>query len=340
MLVTTSYGTTATGQTANLYTVTNAQGASFTASDYGATLYSVRVPDAQGNFLDVALAHAGLGGYEKNAPGFGATVGRNANRIAGAGFELNGTTHHLSANEGANNLHSGPFPWFERMWQLSSSDERSVTFGLLSNAGDQGFPGEVSVHVTYTLDDENRLTIYYSAMPTEPTVINLTNHTYWNLEGHAYGSVDAHKLQVDASRYTPTDEALIPTGELRDVADTPFDLREDKVLGDILRAVPGGLDHNFCLDSGVGIAHAARLVAGESGIALDVFTDLPGIQVYTAGGLADMRGKDGAAYGRFAGVALETQYWPDAIHHNDWPQPVFGPTHPFVSTTVFAFSLA
>lgn len=334
------FSTTSFGDAASLYLLSNEQGMVVGVTDFGACLVSAHVLDVNGNHLDVALGHAGVIGYERNGEALGATIGRNANRIAGASFELDGVRHQLEANEGPNNLHSGPHPWFERMWDLTNLSDDSVTLGLLSRAGDQGFPGEVSAHVTYRISDDNQLTVFFSALSAQPTIINMANHTYWNLNGHASGTVADHVLHVQADRYIPVDQQLIPTGELAPVDNTPFDLRAGRLLGDCFEGLPGGFDHNFCLPTDGTLKHAARLVGGRSGIALDVSTDACGIQVYTAGMLDLPAGKDGARYGAFTGVALETQYWPDAIHHPDWPQPVHGPDRPFVSTTIYAFSLA
>ena len=334
------YGRTPDGHDTHLYLLSNAQGMTVAATDFGACLVSVRVPDKEGNLLDVVLAHQGQRGYEHNPMGFGATVGRHANRIARATFDLGGKAYHLAANEGHNSLHSGPDLWFQRLWELAEVADDHVTFGLVSPDGDQGFPGEVEARATYTLSEDNRVTVRYEALPSCQTVISMTNHAYWNLNGHASGKVLGHSLAVDAKAYLPTDQENIPLGEVAPVEGTVFDVRKPVVLADVLDALPRGFDHNFCLQQEGVVAHAARMVGDRSGIALDVTTDAPGLQVYMAGWLDDMRGKDGASYGRFSGVALEAQRWPDAIHHPDWPSPVYGPERPFSQTTVFAFSIA
>lgn len=335
-----AFGTLADGADAHLYLLSNEHGMTVAATDFGACLVAVRVPDAQGNIVDVVLGHAGLRGYEHNPMGFGATVGRNANRIAGASFEICGKQCHITANEGANSLHSGPDLWFERPWELVEAANDHVTFGLLSASGDQGFPGEVRARATYQLDDENVLTVRYEATTDEPTVLNMTNHTYWNLDGHASGTILGQGLAVDAESYTPTRADNIPTGEVAAVDGTPFDLRNIRRMGDLLDDLPRGLDHNFCLGRTGELAHAARLESSRSGICMDLSTDAPGLQVYMAGWLDDMAGKDGAAYGRFAGVALEPQCWPDSIHHADWTPVVHDADHPFAQTTRFAFGIA
>lgn len=332
------FGTTDDGAEAHLHILTNSRGMAVCVTDLGACLVSVKVPDKRGNLVDVALGWGGAQGYEHNDGALGATVGRVANRIAGAGFELDGTTYTLAANEGANSLHSGPYMWYERLWELTNASDHQVTFGLYSRAGDQGYPGGVSAHVTYRLSDDNVLTIFQSALPDMRTPINLTNHSYWNLNGHASGDVLGHSLAVHADSYLAVDDQNIPLGDPVDVAGTPFDLREPRVLADCVKHLPHGYDHNFCLALTGKVQGCARLVGDRSGIVMDMATDAPGVQVYTGYHLALEAAKDGASYDAFAGVALEPQGWPDAIHHEDWPEIVHAPDWPFTSTTTFAFS--
>ncbi len=332
----TSFGTTETGREAHLFTLENEAGMSVTLTDMGACVVSVRVPDAHGGRPDVCLGYDGLADYEHNGACFGALVGRNANRIAGASFELGGTTCRLAAVEKGNSLHSGPHMYFERLWTASRTTDDSVTFNLVSRRGDQGFPGAVDVNVTYTLTADNQLRVSYEATPDDKTIINLTCHAYWNLNGHASGSVLDHTFQLEADAYTPTRDDLIPTGEVAPVEGTPYDFRAPKRLGDDIAEVPGGYDTNFVLKNGERLERACTLVGNRTGIALDVLTDSPGLQVYTAGGL-DCLGRDGVHYGNFDGVALETQFFPDAIHHKNFPQPVYDKGHAFKFATVFAF---
>ena len=334
------YGLTEGGQETHLYVLSNSTGATVAMTDLGACLVSVRVMDKGGNPLDVVLAHKGPRGYEHNPMGFGATVGRHANRIAGGSFELDGVDYQLTTNEGRNSLHSGPDLWFQRMWSVKEAEDDHVTFELESPDGDQGFPGAVTARATYALSDDNQLTVHYEGMPSARTIISMTNHTYWNLNGHASGDVLGHTLSVAADGYLPTDDENIPLGNVAPVDGTVFDLREPVVLRDVLTDLPRGFDHNLCLAGEGTMTHVARLASEQSGIVLDVDTDAPGLQVYMAGWLDDMQGKDGASYGWFSGIALETQYWPDAIHHSDWPSPIFEPGHPYEQTTIFAFSVA
>lgn len=341
-LATLPFTTLSDGSDAHLYLLSNAHGMTVGLTDVGASVFSVRVPDREGNLLDVALGHAGPRGYERADSLMGTTVGRVANRTAGARFELDGRTYLLAANEHANNNHSGPDLWSTRIWEVSDTSDHAVTFRLLSPAGDQGFPGEAKALVTYRLTDDDRLIVLHQAKLATRTPMNLTNHTYWNLDGHASGNVLGHTLAVDATRYLPTDAENIPTGERRSVEGTPFDLREGQRLGNCLDSLPMGYDHCFCLrgtDDGP-VAHAARLEGERSGIVLDVLTDAPGLQVYMAGWLNIPHAKDGARYEQFGGVALEAQHWPDSIHHPTWPSVVYGPERPFSQTTTFAFSMA
>ena len=334
------FGLTTDGREAHLYVLSNASGMTVAVTEVGASVVGVRVPSAHGDLLDVALGHASARAYERAHALIGATVGRVANRTAKARFTLDGCEYQLAVNENANNNHSGPDMWSGRFWELADTGNSHVTFALHSPDGDQGFPGEVTMRVTYELTDDNQLIVRHEATPEARTPINVTNHTYWNLDGHASGSTLEHSLSIDAACYLPANDENIPTAGPTPVEGTPFDLREARVLSDVVRDLPYGLDHNFCLrtDDDGPLVHAARLVGESSGIVLDVLTDAPGLQVYMAGWLDRPAEKDGAAYGQFGGVALETQHWPDTLHHADWPSVIYGPERPFSQTAVFAFS--
>lgn len=336
--VTLPFGRTEQGEPAHLHLISNANGMVVGVTDVGASLVVAKVPDAHGGLVDVVLGWGGAAGYAHNDGALGATVGRVANRIAGACFTLDGTEHQLAANEGANSLHSGPDTWYERLWTLSDASDRRLTFELESPAGDQGYPGAVSAHVTYRLSEDNVLTIYQSALPEVRTPISMTNHAYWNLDGHASGDVCGHLLSVDAEHYLPVDGENIPTGVVASVAGTTFDLRKSRKIGACLEELKGGYDHNFCLGTDGRVRHAVRLASPSSGIVMDMATDAPGVQVYTGFYLDIAHAKDGASYGAFSGVALEPQGWPDAIHHEDWPSIVHSPQRPFVATTTYSFS--
>lgn len=300
------FGTVEAGDV-HLHLLSNETGAVVGVSDFGASLVCCRVPDGKGNFPDVLLGYSGVAGYCEDLYGFGAIIGRCANRIAGASFELAGSSYRLAANDGPNSLHSGPHLWSKRLWKATRAIGDSVTFELTSRKGDQGFPGQVRVQVTYSLAKDNQLAIDYHAQPTEATIINLSSHAYWNLNGHASGGVLDHSLQIEATCYTPLVDH-IPTGEVAPVAGTPYDFRTARPLGACLDQLPGGYDDNFCLDNDGRLAKAARLTGDKTGITMDVLTDAPGLQLFTADFLSIAQAKDGAAYGPFCGVSLETQY--------------------------------
>lgn len=330
------FGTAPTGEAVHLYELGNDNGIRVGITDLGANLVSCHVPDGRGNFPDVLLGHAGAAGYLGDNSNLGAIVGRCANRIANASFEVGGTSYRLAANDGTHSLHSGPHKWSERLWKVANRSDSSITFELTSRKGDQGFPGSVQATVTYKLTGDNQLSVAFKAIPSEATIINLTSHAYWNLNGHAAGSVLNHTLQLAATTYTPM-EQHIPTGEIAPVTGTPYDFTSARTIGAELEALPGGYDDNFCLGNKGRVAHAAHLVGDVTGITLDVLTDAPGIQIYTADYFDVPWAKGGVHYGAFAGLALETQYYPDAIHFKNFPQPVFTPSRPFVSKTIFAF---
>jgi aldose 1-epimerase len=344
------FGTTHTGSPTHLYRMKNANGMEVDVTDLGACVVAVRVPDRDGKLVDVALGYDEVAQYEHNKRVLGGIVGRCANRIAGAAFELDGRTYRLTANEGQNTLHGGRDMWFERLWDGAiigkKGDRRkgasadTVIFGLLSPDGDQGFPGELDVRVTYRLTDQNELKITYDAQPGLQTIVNLTNHTYWNLNGHDSGSVLGHTLQVVAERYTPTDAGLIPTGTKVSVAGTPFDFRAPKRLDRDLSEGLNNYDQNFLLGCNGHVEQVATLVGDKSGIRMTLHTSTPALQVYTGLHLDVENGKAGASYGSYAGIALETQFTPDAINHPEFRQPIFSPEYPFHSRTTYAFDLA
>ena len=343
------FGTTRTGQPTHLYRLKNATGMEVDVSDLGASIVSVRVPDEDGELVDVALGFDDPARYEHNTHAMGGIVGRCANRIAGASFELDGRTFELTANEGENTLHGGCDMWYERLWDGAmvgrKGDRRrganadTVIFGLFSPDGDQGFPGDVDVRVTYKLSDDNELVITYDAQPSLPTVVNLTNHAYWNLNGHDSGEVLGHLLHVAAECYAPTSAARIPNGRIVNVGGTPFDFRLPKAIGRDLVGRITNYDHTLLLGNDGRFRHVATLTGEKSGIVMDVLTDMPSIQVYTAQPLMAEGAKEGAVYRPYGGVALETQFVPDAVHNNAFKQPVFTPERPCHSRTTYRFSV-
>lgn len=338
------FGNLTDGTQVYAYTLDNGMGMTVKVMEYGAAILEINVP-AKNGVVDVLLAHESLKGYEDNGSAHGATVGRNANRIGNARFELNGKVYELDKNDGKNNLHGGFNRWYERMWQMSESEDEenaSVTFSLLSPDMDQGFPGEVSIAVTYTLTADNELIIHYNGVSDQDTIINMTNHSYFNLEGHGAGSICNHIVYIKSDYFTETDSELIPTGKLIPVAGTPLDFNVEKPIGQDIDAdyealkFGSGYDQNWVLDNNGEVELAATLYSPVTGILMEVYTDLPGIQMYT-GNFLDDAGKDGAVYTRNSGVALETQYFPDAINHDNFKKPIVKAGEEYDTTTVYKF---
>ena len=325
-------------QGATLYTITGG-GLTAVVSDLGATLVRLMVPDASGKEADVVLGHDTAKGYLEGTGFLGATVGRSANRIAGASFTLGGKTYTMAANEGPNNLHSGPDCYHTRLWTLAEQTGHSVKLALDSPNGDQGMPGNARIFVTYALDDDGGLHIVYDGECDQDTIFNMTNHSYFNLAGHQHPEkAISQVLSLPGRHFCPDDAESIPTGERRDVAGTPMDFRSPKPICQDIDAdyeplhLQGGYDHNwevFCNP-------CAILSDPVSGRTMAVSTDCPGIQFY-AGNFLDETGKGGVYYGKRSGVALETQFYPDALHHPDWPQPITRAGEKYRSETVYRF---
>lgn len=334
------FGNLPTGEEVSLYTIF-CGGITASITDYGANLVKLLVPDHNGVVADVVLGYDDAQGYRTaNGACLGATVGRNANRIAGSAFVLGRKTYSLTPNENSNNLHSGPDFYFQRMWKLISLTDTAVTLELHSPNGDQGFPGNADIRVTYELDSAGGLHIIYDAISDRDTVFNLTNHSYFNLAGqeHTDKAMD-QILSIPGRFFNPDDAQGIPTGELRKVEGTPMDFRVPKTIGRDIGEdyeslhLQGGYDHNwevFCNP-------CAILSDPVSGRSMAVSTDCPGIQFYS-GNFLDEIGKGGIHYGKRAGVALETQFYPDSIHHPEWPQPIVKAGEKYHSETVYRFT--
>ena len=330
-----NFGILPTGEQASLYTIT-CGALTATVTDYGAHLVSLWVPDKDGNLADVVLGHDDANGYRTGKAFLGATVGRNANRIGGASFTLNGETVQIPVNENSNNLHSGPDYYHLRMWEVVSHSETSITLRLVSPDGDQGFPGRAIMDVTYELDPNGGLHIVYEGDCDKDTVFNLTNHSYFNLAGHDKGSAMDQLLTIPGQHFTPADAQSIPTGELRHVDGTPMDFRTPKAIGRDIEEdyeclkLQGGYDHNWEVCGNP----CAILQDPTSGRTMKVYTDLPGLQFY-AGNFIDETGKGGTYYGKRSGIALETQFYPDALHNPDWAQPIVKAGEHYHSETVY-----
>lgn len=323
------FGNLPDGQVAYRYTI-SCGGLTAAVTNYGAALVSLLVPDRDGKVADVVLGCDDVSGYN-NFSYLGATVGRNANRIKNARFELEGETWSLPSFMGPHNLHSGPDAFHRRLWTLERLTENSVTFFLNSPHLDQGFPGNAPIRVSYTLENPSSLKISYDASCDRLSVFNMTNHSYFNLAGHERWELARKQiLTIPSERYTVCDWMNIPTGELRSVAGTALDFRTPKAVGKSIRGFFRGYDHNFeVLENPCAVLHDPG-----SGRTMSVSTDCPGLQVYTPGGLRVV-GKGGVHYGKYPAVCLETQFFPDAVNHPQWAQPF---TRDYHSQTVFSFS--
>jgi len=356
---TSDFGTTDDGRAVTRIDLISPDGSGASLCDLGAAVLEVRVPDRDGRLANVVLAHRDLAGYLGNAPYFGVIVGRCANRIGGAAFELDGRTQRLAPNEGPNQLHGGPAGFHARIWDLDPgaavADEAraAVTLRLVSQDGDQGYPGRVDVAATLAWTARRELHVVLEARCDAPTPLNLAHHGYWNLAGEGEGTVDDHRLTVRADAYLPVGDGLLPTGELRPVAGTPFDLRNGPRLGDVLRAddpqlgLGRGLDHCYVIDRGGAdgaaaddVREAAVLHHPASGRTLRLATTEPGLQVY-AGGYLDggVVGRSGRRYRQGDGLALEPQRFPDAVHHPHFPSVVLRPGEVYRQRSVFALAV-
>lgn len=338
------FGTTKCGRDVYAYTLSNANGMQAKMINFGAILVSLNVPDQNGVLADVVLGYDTLEGYYGNGSFFGATIGPSANRIAGACFEIDGQTYHLDANDGENNLHSHiEEGYHKRVWDVTEGTD-CITFTVEGADGEMGFPGNKKVSITYSLSEDNALKLSYHGSSDAKTILNLTNHTYFNLSGHKAGSIEDHLLQINASYYTPVAPGSIPTGKIAPVAGTPMDFTQRKPIGQDINAsceqlkIGQGYDHNFVIDDADGtLREIARAEDPKSGRAMKVFTDLPGVQFYAGNCIGKETGKEGASYGPRMGFCLETQYYPDHIHHANFPQALFGPARDYASVTVYRF---
>lgn len=338
------FGKTAEGVPVDLFVLTNGHGLVAKIMSYGATLIEVQAPDRNGKLADVVLGLDDLAGYLKGHPCMGSTVGRFANRIAKAQFTLNGVVYPLAKNSGANHIHGGPTGFLKRVWKgevVDAAEGAAARLAYVSADGEEGYPGTLKVTVTFTLTENDELRIDYAATTDKDTVLNLTNHSYFNLAGAGEGDVRGHILTLAADRYTLVDDALIPTGEIAPVAGTPLDFTQPTPIGARIDALTktGGYDHNFVLNSGgKSLARAARVEEPKSGRVLEVWTTEPGVQLYTANKMKDFKGKRGSVYGKNAGFCLETQHYPDSPNKPNFPTTVLKAGEKFASTTVFKFS--
>ena len=312
-------------------------------TNYGAALVKLNVPDKEGKLRDVVLGYDDVTGYEKGGGSFGAPVGRNANRIGGAVITIQDKTYELEKNDNGNNLHSGTTYYNKRIWNVGEKTDSKIEFVLHSPDGDQGYPGTLDMHVTYELTEDNELRLIYDAVPDQDTIINMTNHSYFNLDGHDSGNVLKELVTLDADYFTRADAQSIPTGELVDVTGTPMDFRMPRALGEAIDAdyeavrLGKGYDHNWVLKNNGKFDKVAQAVSEKSGIVMEVWTDLPGMQMYTANFLDNEHGKNGAVYGIRDAVCFETQYFPDAVHHENFASPICKKGMPYHTVTSYKF---
>jgi aldose 1-epimerase len=340
------FGKTKDGQTIEAYTLTNANGMKAKVITYGAILTELDVPDRQGKLADVVLGFNNLEGYLGGHPFFGATVGRYANRIGGGKFTLDGKEFKLAVNNGPNSLHGGNKGWDKVVWKatpMTGTDDVAVKFSYTSPDGEEGYPGEVHATVTYTLTKNNQLNIDYTATTTKPTPINLTNHTYFNLTGGP-GNIRDHEMTLYADRYTPTDETLIPKGELAPVKGTPLDFTQPKTIGARINELPafiGGYDHNYVINGNQKALKAtAKVKEPKSGRVLEMFTTEPGVQLYTSNFMdGKTKGKNGIAYGKHQAFCLEAQHFPDSPNKPQFPTTILKPGETYKQSTIYKFSV-
>jgi len=349
------FGVTPEGDSVDLYTLTNGAGVTMEVTNYGGIITSLRVPGRAGTREDVVLGFDSLSAYTSESyraanPYFGALIGRYGNRIAGGTFTIDGRTYTLETNNGPNHLHGGEEGFDQVVWDAESfrkGDRVGVVLRHTSPDGHGGYPGRLDVRVTYTLTPDDALAIDYHATTTKATPVNLTQHSYFNLDGDGDGSILDHDLTIDADRFTPVDSTLIPTGELRPVAGTPFDFREPTPIGARIDAdnrqleYGGGYDHNFVIADQASdtLRLAARLYEPDTGRLLTVRTTEPGVQFYSGNFLDGSLAGDGEAYDRREGLALETQHFPDSPNQPDFPSTILRPGEEYTTRTVYQFSV-
>ena len=344
------YANTPDGKEVTLFTLENSKGMKAEIINYGGTIVSLYVPDKDGKLADVTLGYDNLKGYlEDDGTYFGALIGRHANRIEKAEFELNGVVYKLAKNDGENNLHGGIKGFDKQVWDAEIIDwegKEGLQLTYFSKDGEENFPGNLKVKVVYVLSEDNGLEIHYYAVSDKDTVVNLTNHAYFNLSGHDAGSISGHELMINADQFTPINNEGIPTGEIRDVKGTPMDFTKLSPIGpgfdsDDEQIINGkGYDHNWVLKvSGKEPEKAAELYDPASGRVMEVFTTKPGIQFYSGNFLKGSGvGKGGAVYNKRSALCLETQYFPNAMKHKHFPSPILKAGQEYKHTTIYKFS--
>ena len=348
-MIKTAFGNMPDGQAIDLYTLTNRHGMQAAITNYGGTVVRLITPDRNGHMDDVVLGFENLAGYLQTEPYLGALIGRYGNRVGHAQFTLDGVTYHLAKNDGDNTLHGGLKGFDKRVWtarDVSSKGAPALELKYLSKDGEESFPGNLSVTVVYTLTDDNELKIDYSATTDKDTVLNLTNHSYFNLAGQGNGDILKHQIMINAERFTPVDAGLIPTGELKSVVGTPFDFRKSEAIGthindaDEQLKLGKGYDHNFAINrSGPGLVLASRVTEPMSGRVMEVSTTQPGVQFYTGNFLdGTLHGKGGKVYKQRYALCLETQHFPDSPNKPSFQTTELKPGESYKQTTVYRFT--
>lgn len=342
-----SFGNTREGLPVDLYVLKNSRGLVAKVTNYGGIVTELHVPDRDGKLTDVVLGFDDLEGYLQGHPYFGAIVGRVANRIASGRFTLNGVTYKLAVNNGPNHLHGGIKGFDKAVWEAEpvvAEDGAAVKFSYLSKDGEEGYPGNLSVSVLYTLTDNSELRLDYTATTDQDTPVNLCNHSYFNLAGPENDNILSHVLTLNADRHTPVDDARIPTGEIAPVAGTPLDFTQPTPIGARINEVgnhPAGYDQNYVLNGGGGkLDLVGRVLEPVSGRMMEVFSTEPGVQFYTANYLDDtLKGKKGVTYKQHHGFCLETQHFPDSVNHPNFPSTILKPGQTYRQTTVHRFTI-
>ena len=340
------FGKTVDGQDVYKYTLKNSKGAYVEVLNYGAAIVSIVVPNKDNNMIDVVLGYDEVAPYETNGNFFGAAVGRNCNRTENAQIDIDGIIYKIQDNENGNNLHSGPSTYARRVWNVEQASDDQIVLSLVSPDGDGGFPGELHMKLTYTWSEDCELKMHYEGTCDKDTIINMTNHSYFNLSGHNSGTAMNHVLQILADQFTPVkDSKSITTGELWDVAGTPMDFTTEKVIGLEINSdyeqliFTKGYDHNYVLNNqNEGVRYIAKAVSPVSGIEMKVYTDTPGVQFYAGNYISGPAGKGGAVYDERDGFCLETQYYPNCANYKHFPSPIVRKGDTYDSTTVYVFS--
>lgn len=335
-----SFGTLEDGREVSLYTLTNANDMEVKITNYGGIVTAIQTPDREGNLDNVVLGFESLDKYLEGTPYFGAIIGRYGNRIAEGEFSINDTEYELATNDGNNHLHGGEEGFDKKLWDAEMQDDNSLKLTYLSEDGEEGYPGNLNVEVVYSLTNDNELKIEYGATTDKATPVNLTNHSYFNLSGHPDSTILDHELKINANQYTPVNEELIPTGELAEVEDTPFDFRNPHEVGARIDNVEGGYDHNFVLNRSEedSLFHAATLYHAESGREMKVITTEPGMQFYSGNFLdGSLKGPDGTPFVQHAALCLETQHFPNSPNEPDFPSTILEPGEKYQTTTIYQF---